>query len=77
MKRHKHMAASAVKASRCRVADPVHPFADDLKRKDFFASTRLAPDDVVAHDFVDEYARLCQAAAPLVHLLCDALAVRY
>jgi uncharacterized protein (TIGR02453 family) len=58
-------------------ADPDHPFADDLKRKDFFASTRLSLSDVVAPGLVDEYARLCQAAAPFTHLLCDALAVPY
>ena len=58
-------------------ADPDHPFADDLKRKDFFASARLAPSDVVAPGLVDEYARLCKAAAPLMHFLCDALAVPY
>src|SRR5215831_6494321 len=56
-------------------ADPDHPFADDLRRKDFFASARLAQSDVVTPRFIDEYARLCQAAAPLMHFLCDALAV--
>ena len=58
-------------------ADPDHPFAHDLKRKDFFASARLAPSDVVAPGFVDEYTRLCQAAAPFMHFLCEALAVPY
>jgi uncharacterized protein (TIGR02453 family) len=58
-------------------ADPNHPFVDDLKRKDFFASARLAPRDVVAPGLVDEYARLCQAAAPFMRFLCDALAVPY
>src|SRR5262249_11097988 len=58
-------------------ADPEHPFADDLKRKDFFASARLTESDVVAPGFADEYARLCRAAAPLMHFLCDALAVPY
>jgi uncharacterized protein (TIGR02453 family) len=58
-------------------AEQDHPFADDLKRKDFFGSARLAESDVLAPGFVDEYARLCQAAAPLMHFLCDALAVAY
>jgi uncharacterized protein (TIGR02453 family) len=58
-------------------ADREHPFADDLKRKDFFGSARLNQRDVVAPDFVDEYARLCRAAAPLMRFLCDALAVPY
>jgi uncharacterized protein (TIGR02453 family) len=58
-------------------ADPEHPLADDLKRKDFFASAPLEPSDVVAPGLVDKYARLCQAAAPFMRFLCDALAVPY
>lgn len=58
-------------------ADAEHPFAEDLKRKDFFASTRLEESDVVAPGFVDEYARICRAAAPLMRFLCDALTVPY
>ena len=58
-------------------ADPEHPFSEDLKRKDFFASTRLSDRDVVAPGFLDEYARICRAAAPLMQFLCDALAVPY
>ena len=33
--------------------------------------------DVVAPGFVDEYARICRAAAPLMHFLCDALDVPF
>jgi uncharacterized protein (TIGR02453 family) len=58
-------------------ADPEHPFADDLKRKDFFGWARLSEDDVVAPGFVDEFARICRAAAPLQEFLCDALDVPY
>ena len=58
-------------------ADAEHPFAEDLKRKDFFGSARLAETDVVAPGFVDEYARICRAAAPLMQFLCDALDVPY
>ena len=58
-------------------ADPEHPLADDLKRKDFFGSTRLSDNDVVAPGFLDEYARICRAAAPFMQFLCDALAVPY
>ena len=54
-----------------------HPFADDLRRKDFFGSAELREDEVVAPGFVDEYERICRAAAPLVHFLCDALEVLY
>jgi uncharacterized protein (TIGR02453 family) len=56
-------------------ADAQHPLADDLKRKDFFGSTRLTEEAVLAPGFVEEYARICRAAAPLMHFLCDALKV--
>lgn len=58
-------------------ADAAHPFADDLKRKDFFGWARLTEDDVVAPGFVDEYARICRDAAPLMRFLCDSLEVPY
>ncbi|HEV8248647.1 MAG TPA: DUF2461 domain-containing protein [Gaiellaceae bacterium] len=54
-----------------------HAFADDLRRKDFYGWARLTQEDVVAPDFVDEYARICRAAAPMVEFLCDALDVPY
>jgi uncharacterized protein (TIGR02453 family) len=58
-------------------ADAEHPFADDLRRKDFFGWTQLSQSDVVAPGFVDEYARICRAAAPLMQFLCEALEVPY
>jgi uncharacterized protein (TIGR02453 family) len=58
-------------------ADPAHPFADDLKRRDFFGWARLNEDEVVAPGFVDDYGRICRAAAPLMQFLCDALEVPY
>jgi uncharacterized protein (TIGR02453 family) len=54
-------------------ADADHPFADDLRRKDFYGWARLSEDDVLAPGFVDEYAGLCRAASPLMQFLCDAL----
>jgi uncharacterized protein (TIGR02453 family) len=58
-------------------ADPLHPFADDLKRKDYFAWARLDEDDVIAPGFVDEYAKICRTTAPLMQFLCDVLDVPY
>ena len=58
-------------------ADPEHPLADDLRRKDFFGSCRLEETDVLEPGFVDEYARICRAAAPLMQFLCEALDVPY
>jgi uncharacterized protein (TIGR02453 family) len=58
-------------------ADQNHPFADDLRRKDYFGWTTLSEADVAAPGFVDEYARICRAAAPLPQFLCDTLGVPY
>jgi uncharacterized protein (TIGR02453 family) len=58
-------------------ADREHPFADDLRRKDFFGWARLSASDVVAPGFIDEYELLCRAAAPLQQFLCTALEVPY
>jgi uncharacterized protein (TIGR02453 family) len=58
-------------------ADPEHALADDLKRKDFFGGAKLSEDDVVAPTFVDEYAQICRAGAPLMRFLCDALEVPF
>jgi uncharacterized protein (TIGR02453 family) len=58
-------------------ADPEHPFAEDLKRKDFYGWARLSEEDVLAPGFVDEYAGICRAAAPLMQFLCEALDVPF
>jgi uncharacterized protein (TIGR02453 family) len=58
-------------------ADREHPFADDLRRKDFFGWARLSENEVVAPAFVDQYARICRAAAPLQQFLCEALELLY
>ena len=58
-------------------ADPEHPFADDLRRKDFFGWARLSEDDATAPGFVNEYAKLCRAASPLMRFICDALEVPF
>ena len=53
--------------------DPDHPLIEDLRRKDFFGATQLTRKAVYAADFVDDYARLCRAASPLVRFLCEAV----
>ena len=58
-------------------ADPEHRFAEDLKRKDFFGWAKLSEKDVVGAGFVDDYAQVCRAAAPLMRFLCGALEVPY
>ena len=58
-------------------ADAEHPYADDLRRKDFFGWASLDQEDVLAPGFVDEYAGICRAAAPLVAFLCDTFEVPF
>jgi uncharacterized protein (TIGR02453 family) len=57
--------------------DKDHPYAEDLKRKDFFAWGRLSEEEVTAPGFLDRYTRLCESAAPLMRFLCRALDVAY
>jgi len=57
--------------------DRDHPLIDDIKRKNFAGSTPLTEADAVAPGFLDEYARACGAAAPLMRFLCEALGVRF
>ncbi len=53
--------------------DKEHPFIEDLKRKDFIASTKLSQKQVTAADFGKDLAALCKKGAPLVSFLCGAL----
>ena len=57
--------------------DPDHPSIEDLKRKDYIASTPLDENTVIRAGFLDEYARLCRAGAPLVRYLCDATGIPF
>ena len=50
-----------------------HAFAEDLKRKDYFAIDRFSLDDVASADFVDRYAAECRRVAPLVQFLAASL----
>ncbi len=52
--------------------DAEHPLIEDLKRKDFFASTPFTDDAVTAPGFLAEFERLSHTGAPLVRYLCDA-----
>jgi uncharacterized protein (TIGR02453 family) len=55
--------------------DRDHPLIEDLKLKDFGSSDRLGDDAVTSEEFVDEYARLCERAMPLMRFLCRAVDV--
>ena len=53
--------------------DPDHPLIEDLKRKDFVASTTFSEAEACSPDFLDTYADACRAAAPFTELLTKAV----
>ncbi len=53
--------------------DPAHPFAEDLKLKDFYIGTEFTDAQVLAPDFLEAFAGACRRAAPLVAFICKAL----
>jgi uncharacterized protein (TIGR02453 family) len=57
--------------------DADHPLIEDIKRKDFYAWMSLSEREVTSPGFVDEFAGLCRAGAPLMRFLCEALALPY
>lgn len=57
--------------------DPDHPLMEDLKRKDFIATTSLSEEEVCAPDFIDRYAELCRVAAPFVAFLTTAVGLPF
>jgi uncharacterized protein (TIGR02453 family) len=57
--------------------DPAHRFVDDLKRKDLYTLTEFSEREVVADDFLDQYAAACERAAPLIEFLTKALGLRW
>lgn len=50
-----------------------HPFADDLKRKGFFASVRYTQAEVIASDFLDRYIENCKLESPMLAFLARAV----
>lgn len=53
--------------------DPDDPLIDDLKRKDFVASTTFTEAEACSPGFLDNYADTCRAAAPFTELLTTAV----
>lgn len=53
--------------------DPDHPHVEDLKRKDFIASTRLTQKQITSEGFIDEYEKLCRSAVPYMRFLTEAV----
>ena len=54
-----------------------HEIADDLRRRDYFGWAQLSEEKATAPAFLDEYTRICEAAAPLVRFICDALDLEF
>ncbi len=57
--------------------DPEHPLIEDLKRKDFIASTQITEGEVTHQGFLEEYARVCRTGAPFVRYLCEATGIPF
>ncbi len=49
--------------------EPDHPLIEDLKRKDFIASTYFSEEDAYSSEFLRRYAESCKAASPLMEFL--------
>lgn len=57
--------------------DEAHPLIDDLKRKDFIASTRLTQKSITSDTFMQDFSANCKRAAPFMRFLCDAVGVGF
>lgn len=57
--------------------DPEHPFAEDLRRKDFIASANFTQQQVCAKDFLDRVESICQSAKPFMEFLTTAAGLKW
>jgi uncharacterized protein (TIGR02453 family) len=57
--------------------DPGHPLVDDLRRKDFIASTPLRQADITAPDFLTTYTEKVSDAAGFMRFLCTSLGLAF
>ncbi len=57
--------------------DPDHPFADDLRFKDFTAVTRVTQKQVTSDRFMEDFTDMCKRSSPFVRFLCDAIEVPF
>ncbi|MDH3260837.1 MAG: DUF2461 domain-containing protein [Acidimicrobiia bacterium] len=54
-----------------------HPLIEDLKRKDFIASTRLTQRQITSDHFMEYFTDNCKRATPFMKFLCDAVGVPF
>jgi uncharacterized protein (TIGR02453 family) len=57
--------------------DEDHPLIEDLKRKDFIASTRVTQKSITSDRFMEDFAGNCRRAAPFMKFLCGAVEVPF
>ena len=57
--------------------DPNHPLIEDLRRKDFIASTPFTEVDACAPDFIDRFTDVCRLGAPFVKFLTTAIGLPF
>ncbi len=53
--------------------DPDHPYGEDLKRKDLFASAKFPDREVCSPDFMASFVEVCRSIAPLMEFLTRAV----
>ena len=53
--------------------DADHPLIDDLKRKDFIATTEFSEADTFLPNFIDRFAEVCRTGAPFMEFLTTAV----
>ena len=57
--------------------DEDHPLIEDLKRKDFIASTRVTQKAITSDHFMEDFTDLCNRSAPFMGFLCDSVGVPF
>jgi len=60
-----------------RGLDPEHELIEDLKRKDFIASTKLTQKQLTSAEFLADYTRMIKRASPFMRFLCEAVGVGF
>jgi uncharacterized protein (TIGR02453 family) len=57
--------------------DPGHPLIEDLKRREFIASTRFTQKQVTSPDFMSTYLASVKAGVPLMRFLSEAVGLAF
>jgi hypothetical protein len=57
--------------------DPRHPFAGDLKRKDFVAVAYFSDKQACAMDFIERFDNISRVAAPYLGFIIKAVGLKW